>query len=415
MDSGSICLGVLPSSDECENHSQANNTEVLDDPFHQPNYPEDCLAILSFAIRLGIPSVNLCSHEGVRPKDSILPDVQPERLAYALGSGATCVVTQHDTDGETSGILPPGTRVALKRYIQAKSWTYSEEHRQHRRLYRQVWQDLAVCSHPYLKTHENICKVKYLCWEDHSLIPIFALEFADYGTLEHVVSNSEGLLTDELRSHLSLDILTGLAALHACDFVHGDIKPANIVVRRNKERQILAQLTDFAGAETVTKFGTGGHLRFHTNEWLAPEVLRYTVPIDWQRADVFSTGLVLAHLWCAEERVGKCFLESMIPIGLQGEERLTAYMSIKLHQKNEGDHLIVTCLDRQRRLLQMRQHRGELEQHQLEHSQGFPIQLKLCLNKALSVDVDSRFSASALTAILHESKVFEARLSEGRG
>jgi serine/threonine protein kinase len=381
-------------------------------------FVEDPLAIFSLAIRLSIPCVNLNRHDGIRVEDSQLPDDQAELLAYALGSGATCVVTQHETDGGTSHIMPPGTKVAMKRYLCSKGGKSSDERRLDQQLYRQVSQELAVCSHPYLRAHENISKVKYLCWEDRSLVPILALELAEHGTLEHLLSNTDGLLlTDELRSHLSLDIVTGLAALHACDFVHGDVKPANIVVHRHKERQLLAQWIDFAGAGTVTAFGTAGHLAFHTNEWLAPEVAywQFTGRIDWQKADVFSTGLVLAHLWWPEELAGKCFLDMMVPEKLKDMDKCVLYLIIKVHRMREGDHLITSYLNRRRRLLRTSQHHSESGKHHPEPLGACPIQLNLCLNKALARDVNLRAPASELAMTLHESRAFEARTSPGTG
>lgn len=233
----------------------------------------------------------------VHRKSSVNAKHDREVLPYLLGSGKTCSVSQHETDKTTLKVVPSGTIVALKRYIQQRTSSQADEALESQRLYRVVWQDLAVCSHPYLKTHENISRLLFVAWQDDSPIPAFAFELAEYGTLERLILDSGSLFTDQIRSHLSLDLVTGLAALHFCDFVHGDLKPANTLIYRHESRELVARLSDFAGAATVREFGTGSHYGFATREWLAPEVLDHSANIDWQKADVYGAGLVLAHLW----------------------------------------------------------------------------------------------------------------------
>lgn len=70
--------------------------------------------------------------------------------------------------------------VALKKYLLTLSEP-TQIAASAKRLHRLLWQELQVFCHPFLKGHENICRLMFIGWEDTSLLPVLALENATYG------------------------------------------------------------------------------------------------------------------------------------------------------------------------------------------------------------------------------------------
>ena len=224
-----------------------------------------------------------------------------------------------------------GTMVALKKYtltsddpdkIAASATT----------LHRLIWQELQIFCHPFLRSHENICRLLYVGWEDTNIRPVLALEMGSYGNdkpllcptpadlyhqgtlakaLQHIRSYDSPLR----KSHLTADIAIGLAALHKCGYVHGDIKTDNVIIQEHPTRTIVAKLADFSGSNPVATFGYESHHGFGTPMWQPPEVLFLDESIDWQRADVYSLGMVVATIWTTEGFIpeGGTFLDPETP------------------------------------------------------------------------------------------------------
>jgi serine/threonine protein kinase len=98
---------------------------------------------------------------------------------------------------------------------------------------------------------------------------------------------------------IAVDVADGLAALHQAGLVHGDVRPANIVVTSRRSKLIDAGLA---------RFTTGGTLRASAGSRLGslPEsavaTLRYLSPEEAAgertdaRSDVFSLGCVLHEM-----------------------------------------------------------------------------------------------------------------------
>lgn len=73
-----------------------------------------------------------------------------------------------------------GTRVALKRYNAQPSSAQGIE-TSTKKIYQWLSSELKVLGHPYLSGHENISKLRFIAWEENSLIPSLGLELASYG------------------------------------------------------------------------------------------------------------------------------------------------------------------------------------------------------------------------------------------
>lgn len=81
-------------------------------------------------------------------------------------------------------------------------------------------------------------------------------------------------------------ILQGLAAIHVKNIVHGDIKPANILLTE----RLTAKMSDFGMASILSAKKFPCPFFHGSNNWAAPEVLTGQKP-DFQ-SDLFSVGVI---------------------------------------------------------------------------------------------------------------------------
>lgn len=90
------------------------------------------------------------------------------------------------------------------------------------------------------------------------------------------------------------DVSNGLSVLHACNFVHLDIKPDNILVSRNPREQGCYKIADLGLAVAALDSGcddiSEGDCRY-----LAKEVLRGDLS-DLPKADIFALGILCCEL-----------------------------------------------------------------------------------------------------------------------
>jgi hypothetical protein len=123
----------------------------------------------------------------------------------------------------------------------------------------------------------------------------FEMEYCDGGSVADLMSREGGRLPLDLTVTLGLQILQGLEHAHALGFVHRDIKPTNVVLRR-KSGQWVAKLCDFGLAKSFDKAGLsgltasgdyGGTYDFMPREQVTN--YKYVRPVS----DVWSTGATM--------------------------------------------------------------------------------------------------------------------------
>ncbi|EFR03323.1 serine/threonine protein kinase [Nannizzia gypsea CBS 118893] len=170
-----------------------------------------------------------------------------------------------------------------------------------RRHVRDLITELSVLCHPKLRNHPNI--VHLMGWGLDTSIwhqpPFLALEAAD-GDLESILRTQPDLsMTD--RQSILLDVANGLDAMHEVGFVHGDLKPSNILIFYPGGK-CRGKLADFGGGgdlsqdEIIRGRGTVG--------WRAPELRRFHdhgEALDRafvSAVDVYSYGLLIWSLLC---------------------------------------------------------------------------------------------------------------------
>lgn len=131
--------------------------------------------------------------------------------------------------------------------------------------------------------------------------PILAMEFVDGDTLEEVIARNvaRAALSGAQRGlafprawYYVQQLLGGLAAAHALGIVHRDVKPANILIRRDG----IVKLTDFGIAHLMNPSAGAAapgpaQLAPGTGAYMSPEQVLGR-PLDG-RSDLYSAGIVL--------------------------------------------------------------------------------------------------------------------------
>ena len=124
--------------------------------------------------------------------------------------------------------------------------------------------------------------------------PYLVLELVEGERLDEILRR--GPSTIERASELASGIAAGLAEIHAQGFVHGDLKPANVIVAANGQPRIL----DFGLARASTQASQDGRdsrPSGGTPRYVAPE--RFAGETCDARGDVYAAGLILFELLTA--------------------------------------------------------------------------------------------------------------------
>jgi len=139
----------------------------------------------------------------------------------------------------------------------------------------------ASLSHPCIVTLYEI--------DEYRNIPYMVLEYIQGMSLKEMI---EAYPVDiETAVKIGIEICKGLNRAHKLELIHGDIKPANILIDQDGHAKIL----DFGLARIATSTDTGSvKPSSGTIHYMAPEQLQGTVADH--RADIFSFGVLMYEI-----------------------------------------------------------------------------------------------------------------------
>jgi alkyl hydroperoxide reductase subunit AhpC len=140
--------------------------------------------------------------------------------------------------------------------------------------------------------HPNVCTVHAV--DDSNGTPMIVMEFVAGQSLASRIQ-SEALAPD-LAAELCRQIASGLAAAHAAGVVHGDLKPANVMITPNGTVKIMdfglaRRCSESLGRDTTIEWtGSSSQHLSGTPGYMAPEQTRGEP--SSAASDVFALGLI---------------------------------------------------------------------------------------------------------------------------
>jgi len=167
--------------------------------------------------------------------------------------------------------------------------------------------------------HPNILTIHEI--EEADATYFIATEFIDGVTLRKHMANTEMKLADVL--DVAIQVTSALSAAHAAGIVHRDVKPENIMLRRDGIVKVLdfglAKLTERQKSATDTEaltralVNTGPGMVMGTAAYMSPEQARGQA-VD-ARTDIWSVGVVLYEMVTAHAAfVGKTLSDMIASI-----------------------------------------------------------------------------------------------------
>lgn len=226
-----------------------------------------------------------------------------EQSGTPIGEGATYSVTEilaFRTDNPDPETGFNGSLVARKiaKFSIPKAFRNVEIDSEEYNRLRVVLFESDFLSHPAIKEQPHIASLMGFSWDetDGGYAPCLIMEVASYGNARSFTTNSTLKEADmfALCGHVS----SGLAFLHTCNIVHGDVKQENVLIFSNPQSTppFTAKITDFERSPQ-----SGDKVRYTgTTTYNAPEVLYGRAQIehtDLWRCDVFAFGLLVLEVF----------------------------------------------------------------------------------------------------------------------
>ena len=146
--------------------------------------------------------------------------------------------------------------------------------------------------------HENVVEI-YALGETNGA-PFFVMEYVPGTTLANWLD--DGILDDCLpaidESLGYLDqICRGVSAIHASGSVHGDLKPANILLGPTSR----VAVADMGLSRVLDADGSSDHPLAGTPAYIAPEFAQTNLPPDMvSRGDVYALGVIAYEMLTGE-------------------------------------------------------------------------------------------------------------------
>jgi serine/threonine-protein kinase len=191
-----------------------------------------------------------------------------------------------------------------RRYVAAKILLQSDAHS----LLRFVREQALRIDHPHVLAPTS--------WAADDDKVLFTMDLVAGGSLVHLVGDY-GPLPPAFVCTLLDQLLSGLAAVHAEDVVHRDVKPANVLLEATGTGRPRLRLSDFGIAMRLGEPRlTETNLVVGTPGYLAPEQMMGAEP-DFT-ADLFAVGLVALYLLEGAKPDSKALIQYFAEHGTPG-------------------------------------------------------------------------------------------------
>jgi serine/threonine protein kinase len=133
------------------------------------------------------------------------------------------------------------------------------------------------------------------------------MEYANGGSLEDKLATEAPLpITEAIQ--LAITLCQTLAHIHQYPYVHGDLKPSNVLFHAKPNQESIVKLSDFGSAFQPVRAGVlslpSGLKAARTRLYVSPELLDASDPEDTealavdvdQRADIYAIGVILYEM-----------------------------------------------------------------------------------------------------------------------
>lgn len=197
-------------------------------------------------------------------------------------------VFEHSNDGFLADVVA----VKQPRFFLETNKTLNLATRMTQRQLHDIYLEILVLHHPSLRTHRNIVKSLFWTYDTTTFQwPLLLGQEIALSDLAKFLHNEGPALAWSTRYVLCLDVGAGLDALHQLDIVHGDLKPANVLIFN--QDGLTAKLADFG--MSLYEDMHAGEIPKGTPGWQAPEIQLGSPlqPSDLLKADNYSFGLLL--------------------------------------------------------------------------------------------------------------------------
>ena len=194
-----------------------------------------------------------------------------------------------------------------------------------------------------LQANEHIMKTFDVKYQQNAIYII--MEFCEFGDLNHFFKKHTRLNIDT-KANLMRQIANGIAFLHSRNIVHGDIKPANILITSTFDRSVVVKLGDFGltkildpNSLTSAMSSSVGSLAFKAPEFfngISEDKVQYDRNID-----VYAAGLTFAAM--LETQPGTKLLPRVEGFLQSGETRMS--VGLVAHNRMVNGHPEITVVE----------------------------------------------------------------------
>jgi len=214
---------------------------------------------------------------------------------YSIATNRLTEISASPRIYETSGQTLPEV-VAVK----CPKITGGLRDKRNQKLWSSMAMELQILQNRHIRNHENIVSILGVCWRSvrDQIMPTFVMELAH--TNLQAMMEPGGFAVDKISTRkifgLAIDVSAGVSALHDVGIIHGDIKPANILIFKHPDLEFVAKISDFGSSLLKTDVKEPIYLPFSSGVWQAPECKKALDGEQLIAADTFALALLVGNI-----------------------------------------------------------------------------------------------------------------------